>query len=439
MTRHLLRARILFTFALATPAMAQDAPYECDNRFGPCGTPEQSGGGGGGGGGGGSVLVANTDLGVTYQNADDYDDDGLEDPYDNCPWVPNPDQVDDDGDGVGTACDNCPSTSNLDQLDLDGDRLGDPCDDDRDGDTVLDAVDYCASHPDPLQLDTDGDGKGDACDPDIDGDGVPNLEDNCALVANPDQADGTGERWGDACDRDDDGDGIRNTHDNCPAIANFAQEDLDGDSLGDACDFDLDGDDVADATDNCPFVRNPDQRDDDRDGVGTVCDERFCFVVFDDVDHCLDPEDPFSVFAPDGGVFLGQSARLRLFANHANQPLDYTFRVVDAPRGSRATVDNAVGGSSTSTPYEYHYADGKEVRFLPDRPGVYTLHVKATLQGSDVVTGALGGSAETYLTIEAWEDQRTPSCSSLSGTAGMLLFPVPLIAWAARRREREDA
>ena len=44
--------------------------YECDNNYGDCGTPNQSGGGGGGGG---SVLIANTDLGDTYQNADDFD------------------------------------------------------------------------------------------------------------------------------------------------------------------------------------------------------------------------------------------------------------------------------------------------------------------------------------------------------------------------------
>ena len=50
--------------------------YECDNNYGDCGTPNQSGGGGGGGG---SVLIANTDLGDTYQNADDFDDDGIED------------------------------------------------------------------------------------------------------------------------------------------------------------------------------------------------------------------------------------------------------------------------------------------------------------------------------------------------------------------------
>ena len=34
--------------------------------------------GGGGGGGGGAILINNTDLGDTYQRADDFDDDGIE-------------------------------------------------------------------------------------------------------------------------------------------------------------------------------------------------------------------------------------------------------------------------------------------------------------------------------------------------------------------------
>ena len=57
--------------------MGQDAPLECDNNYGECGTPEMSGGGNAGGGG--SILIANSDLGDTYQSADDYDDDGVED------------------------------------------------------------------------------------------------------------------------------------------------------------------------------------------------------------------------------------------------------------------------------------------------------------------------------------------------------------------------
>ena len=59
----------------------QDQPgFECDNNFGECGSPEQSGGGGNGGR---SVLVQATDLGDTYQNADDYDNDGIADNADN--------------------------------------------------------------------------------------------------------------------------------------------------------------------------------------------------------------------------------------------------------------------------------------------------------------------------------------------------------------------
>mgnify|MGYP005711038251 FL=1 len=115
--------------------MGQDAPLECDNNYGECGTPEMSGGGNAGGGG--SILIANSDLGDTYQSADDYDDDGVEDSYDNCPRKPNSEQFDSDGDGVGDLCDNCRDTHNLNQWDLDSDGSGDLCDSDMDGDCLL--------------------------------------------------------------------------------------------------------------------------------------------------------------------------------------------------------------------------------------------------------------------------------------------------------------
>ncbi len=40
----------------------------------------------------------------------DTDGDGVADAQDNCPYVPNPDQMDSDGDGIGDACDQCPDT-----------------------------------------------------------------------------------------------------------------------------------------------------------------------------------------------------------------------------------------------------------------------------------------------------------------------------------------
>ena len=60
-------------FNMAWAQEGETPPFECDNNFGQCGTPNMSGGGGGGGGG--AVLIANTDLGDTYQHADDFDED----------------------------------------------------------------------------------------------------------------------------------------------------------------------------------------------------------------------------------------------------------------------------------------------------------------------------------------------------------------------------
>ena len=127
-----------FLLPLTSHAQDGDAPFECDNNYGDCGTPEVSGGGGGGGGG--SVLINNTDLGDTYQRGDDFDDDGIEDNSDNCPRVRNPDQYDSDGDEVGDLCDNCRSTP-PDQFNPDNDAKGDVCDDDIDNDEVLNDLD----------------------------------------------------------------------------------------------------------------------------------------------------------------------------------------------------------------------------------------------------------------------------------------------------------
>ena len=117
--------------------------YECDNNFEECGAPNQSGGGDGGGG---SILIANTDLGDSYQHADDFDDDGIEDPTDNCPRHPNPDQLDRDSDSIGDMCDNCLNIWNPEQSNIDADSWGDYCDDDIDNDQILNSADECPLH-----------------------------------------------------------------------------------------------------------------------------------------------------------------------------------------------------------------------------------------------------------------------------------------------------
>ena len=129
-----------FIFILFNINLSYGQGYECDNNFGDCGTPEQSGGGGGGGG---SILISNTDLGDTYQSSDDYDDDGIEDNSDNCMRVPNSDQIDRDGDGRGDYCDNCLDIWNELQTDTDGDGHGDLCDEDIDNDNIDNDDDEC--------------------------------------------------------------------------------------------------------------------------------------------------------------------------------------------------------------------------------------------------------------------------------------------------------
>lgn len=436
---------VLATCLWSLPAGAQDNtnPYECDDNFAQCGTPEQSGGGGGGGGGG-SILINNTDVGETYQFADDYDDDGVEDPYDNCPFASNQEQDDGDGDSYGNACDNCQAVANPLQENIDGDEMGDACDEDRDNDGIANGADNCPDNPNPNQDDNDSDTLGDACDDDMDADGISNLEDPCPLVANA-AGETDGQDAAVMCDNDDDGDTIRNTHDNCPQVANAEQDDADEDGKGDACDADNDDDGIVNDADNCPMVANADQIDADRDRVGDACDDKYCYVVFGDSENCLDPADPFAVHSPSlRGVRTGDDVRVKLFANRTNAAITYTWSVTQAPAGSSAVINHASGTVNHSDPYEYQYSEESEPLFVPDKPGTYTIRVVATMEGTDAVTGSPNPEAEAYATVvvKGASLDDGSGCSVVnpgagrSGAGSLLVFALLLLGVAIRRWRR---
>jgi hypothetical protein len=130
----------------------------------------------------------------------DADSDGICDEMDNCVLSFNPFQEDFDSDGVGDECDanaffpggNGPTT---------------PPGGDNDSDGVDNEFDNCTLVDNPDQTDTDGDGIGDACDLfdgvggyDCDADGIADEFDNCTCTANVDQADTDGDGIGDVCD-----------------------------------------------------------------------------------------------------------------------------------------------------------------------------------------------------------------------------------------------
>ncbi|HOX45725.1 MAG TPA: thrombospondin type 3 repeat-containing protein [Myxococcota bacterium] len=427
MNRFVLVVGILVLALIPIQAFGQ-APGECTGGL--CGTPDESGGGGCGCGCGcGSILIANTDLGDTYQYADDYDEDGYEDDFDNCPFSANRDQVDGDGDGIGTACDNCPQDANDTQLDTDGNMLGDACDPDIDGDAIDNALDNCLQVKNPAQLNVDGDALGDSCDPDIDGDGWQNLEDNCPFVSNPQQ---NVMDPGTVCNPDDDLDTVGNAIDNCATLANPDQLDTDGDDLGDLCDADMDDDGITNALDTCPVMPNPDQSDDDRDGTGNLCDPTFCFVV-DELGSCLDPSSTFSVYTgADRAVSTGETVPLLFWANRVNRGISYEWSVVERPSGSSATVRHPRGTVTLSTPYQYHYKAGRMVEFMPDQPGTYTLKLSAQLVfDDDLYPGKR--LDEHVMTLTAEGDPVGSGCAT-GGGAGSLALLLLGAALALRRR-----
>ena len=170
----------------------------------------------------------------------EFDQDGIPDQEDNCPYTPN-------GPKRGTCIRGTVATCMYDN----------DC-----GTSIL-----CSMH----QEDMDSDGEGDVCDPDDDNDTISDGVDNCPFVHNAGQ-------------EDEDRDGIGDLCDNCAEIANSTQEDLDEDGIGDDCDADSDNDSICDPgksdpsctdSDNCLFVYNPHQEDTyppQGNGTGDICD-----------------------------------------------------------------------------------------------------------------------------------------------------------------------
>jgi hypothetical protein len=464
----------LAALMLSAPAFAGAANPECLGSD--CGAPKQEGGGCSCSCGC-SVWVAYTDDGQQLSYMDDRDGDGIPDQLDNCPFVPNRDQLDTDGDGVGDACDNCPFVANPDQSDLDGDGIGDACDLDMDGDGVCQGTvgnkkcqnadgtyrlnDNCARIPNPDQANTRqylvsngfmpaswtggecGMTPGDACCGDVDGDGLPNATDPCARW--PQQLPLSEKPASILCTSDMDGDGVADWADNCPTVPNPDQKDTFHSGIGDACNWDIDGDTIKNClfvnsenkcpavVDNCPLVPNKDQLDSDRDGIGDACSSHFCYVV-DKArpDACLDPTLPFQVSAgPWMTVQPGDTIRLPLFANRNGQAITYTWSVAQRPAGSVAAIQHPIGSVSMSRDWQYIYTDGSVPSFVVDVAGSYSFQVEAKLVFPDRVYPTQNSATSvTQITAKGGAAQ---GCSAAGG--GLALLAMLGIPGAFRRKK----
>ena len=451
-----------FYFAPST-ALAQDSQgNECIGGA-ECGFPDQSGGGCGCGCGC-SVLVAQTNRGVTYSFADDFDGDGIEDEFDNCPFAPNFEQVDSDGDQVGDSCDVCVQLGDQDQADMDGDGIGDACDPDIDNDGVeaLGGTDNCPRVPNPGLEDSDGDLQGDACDTDDDGDGIDDILDPCRLDTCDPVVDSNC-----ICDDDPDGDGINTNDDLCPTIDGGPdnldlntglQRDMDGDLIGDPCDPDLDGDGFNNNVDNCRAVFNPDQIDLDRDGLGDGgfvtgpnqnCDtDGECYVVGFGSSSCLDPARAFDVrldlvptIIPDQ-ILTGQEVILQLFTNRRDLAHSWEALFIDRPSGSNPSLINALGSGSTPEPFPVVRSclreengvctEFNDIRFTPTQPGRYELKVNVALPNGDPL--GLGVDNATATVVLNVDGEPTGGGCNGGGAGALGALAIGLLAFGRRRR-----
>ncbi len=227
---------------------------------------------------------------------EDSDKDTIINSQDNCPNVPNTNQLDSNGNGVGDACEGSQTLREKalkkisEYAKSKGTSSPPTVKDYIDAQVVgvtsesLSKINQRVSQLTESDVDTVSEIQEilkelniSAPSADFDGDGIKDSVDNCPSHANPDQKDSDSDSSGDVCDLDNDNDGVVDKIDNCPLVSNSQQKDLDKDGAGDACDpvddrNDIDGDGIKNDIDNCPAISNPNQADIDGDGTGDACD-----------------------------------------------------------------------------------------------------------------------------------------------------------------------
>ena len=203
--------------------------------------------------------------------------------------------------------DNCPFLTDDNLTDTDGDGDGDPCDDDDDNDTWLDENDDCPLGTQNWMPMTTNDYDEDGCydpdeDTDDDNDGVVDNVDDCPYGARNWSSNETTDYDGDGCkddlfeDLDDDNDAIPDLLDNCPqgepGWVTSSEEDYDQDGCRDDTEDDDDDDDLIDDNlDACPLGENTWYSNPTTDNDGDGCKDASEEDMDDDNDGFLDDND----------------------------------------------------------------------------------------------------------------------------------------------------